>query len=466
MPFWRSNSGDVSPPRHLPLPTGPHAVGYQDLMTPGTVEEGTFMRLYYPSVHPLNETINKHDLWPLWAEDEYLIGFVKFMQAVLSKWPSWAPRGEFLFIDQVLWMHAWTFWIQEWCYWVLQVAYLAPVMHLGCTHMWRLLNGKVYCPILRNAPISKEKKWPVIVFSHGMGCSRFAYSRMCTDLASHGFLVSAVEHRDASACVTFKVNNGEKEWIPFRRITDTEKEYTVRNAQLHQRVRETRRTLDIVDLLSSGENVINALPEAELFDLSMFKDRLDLSKPVLAGHSYGGATTLLTLSQDKRFHHGLVLDGWLFPLKDEVVTPEQPIVFINTESFMNRDNIVKMKSFLRRKDQDRKLIFIKGSVHQNHIDAPLIFKAGIIKKIMGFQSDTDPVLVLDLNDKLMLHFIWNHLEIEVDQDVINFLEHHDEVLIEASDESTTGEDSGLVNITEGQIDINKKIEEETNKSIK
>lgn len=51
------------------------------------------------------------------------------------------------------------------------------------------------------------------------------------------------------------------------------------------------------------------------------------------------------------------------------------------------------------------MVFIKGSVHQNHIDAPLIFKNGIIKRIIGMQSDTDPVLVLDLNDKLMIHFI-------------------------------------------------------------
>ena len=31
-----------------------------------------------------------------------------------------------------------------------------------------------------------------------------------------------------------------------------------------------------------------------------------------------------------RFKVGLVLDGWLYPLKDEVMDPPQPIVFINT----------------------------------------------------------------------------------------------------------------------------------------
>ena len=83
---------------------------------------------------------------------------------------------------------------------------------------------------------------------------------------------------------------------------------------------------------------------------------------------------------------------------------DQPIVFINTQSFMSRHNIAKMKTFLTG-NISRKMVFIKGSVHQNHIDAPLIFKDGIIKKIIGMQSETDPILVLNLNDKLMLHFM-------------------------------------------------------------
>jgi len=419
MPFF--GSGEAQIPRHIPLPTGPHAVGFQDVMTPGGPEKGVFSRIYYPSIYPVNETINKTEMWPVWADDEYLVGFVKFMQAALARWPSWVPRGEYMYIDQI--------------------SVIAPLLHIGCTQVWKFLNGTVYCPILKNAQISKEKKWPVIVFSHGLGCSRFAYSRICTDLASHGFIVIAPEHREGSSCVSYHHNEGgQKQFIHHRRLQEFEKEYEIRNEQVKHRAQEMLRCLELITDLNAGNKVMNELDANCVENLSMFKDQADMTSPVAAGHSFGGATTLLALQHEKRFKVGLVLDAWLFSLKDEALEPEQPIIFINTESFLNRNNISKMREFLTH-PENRRMVFIKGSVHHNHLDTPFIFKSVTIKKITGMHSETDHATVMELNNKLMIHFINSKLTRERDLAMETFLEHHESVIIEATDKKIEEEEN-------------------------
>ena len=47
-----------------------------------------------------------------------------------------------------------------------------------------------------NAP--EKPKFPVIIFSHGLGGTKSCYSSVCGEFASHGFIVCAVEHRDGS----------------------------------------------------------------------------------------------------------------------------------------------------------------------------------------------------------------------------------------------------------------------------
>ncbi len=70
-------------------------------------------------------------------------------------------------------------------------------------------------------------KFPVIVFSHGLHGHRTVYSGICCDLASHGYIVAAIEHKDRSACLTFNripgpgVTEGDynryiNEWLPER----------------------------------------------------------------------------------------------------------------------------------------------------------------------------------------------------------------------------------------------------------
>ena len=51
----------------------------------------------------------------------------------------------------------------------------------------------------------------------------------------------------------------------------------------------------------------------------------------------------------------------------------ETILFV--ESFINKDNVDKMTTF-KRSNHERISFYIKGSVHQNHIDAPFVLQVG------------------------------------------------------------------------------------------
>ena len=95
------------------------------------------------------------------------------------------------------------------------------------------------------------KGFPVIVFSHGLSGHFYVYSGICSDLASHGYVVAAVEHRDGSALLALKRVPGsgvhvgqydqyDNEWIPCTEampITDNQMGHAgfpLRNKQVKQ----------------------------------------------------------------------------------------------------------------------------------------------------------------------------------------------------------------------------------------
>ena len=269
------------------------------------------------------------------------------------------------------------------------------------------------------------------------------YSQICYDIASFGFIVAATEHREGSACMSRyydePVNNNKSmiNWIDHRRCEKEENEYSLRNRQVHLRAKEVSRTLNILLDLSNGKEVPNifqnetkgvqpaafASGENHPFNLSQFKDAMDVTQPVISGHSFGGATTILAMAEDKRFKMGVALDAWLFPVKEEDLSAkiEQPLLFVNTESFLNKRNLKKMAEMetplIEGLAGERNCLLIKGTVHQNHLDLPFLMQHNHLKKVLGLHSQTCPETVMSLNNKIMVQFFLKHLDGSADAEI-------------------------------------------------
>ncbi|KAL2306951.1 hypothetical protein Nmel_004900 [Mimus melanotis] len=373
MEMWSTSSTERF--YKIPEGKGPHSVGCTDLMTEDAVE-GSFLRLYYPAY---DATDIEEARWI--PDKEYYQGLSDFLN-------MYRVVGERLFHYYV---------------------------------------GSVTCPAKSNATFKPGEKYPLIVFSHGLGAFRTIYSAICIEMASQGFIVAAVEHRDESASATYyckrrsvpesqeeSTPNMEKEWIYYRKLKTGEEERCLRHKQVQQRAQECIKALDLILKINSGEEVMNVLHSD--FDWNSLKDSVDTSRIAVMGHSFGGATVIESLSKEIRFRCGIALDVWMLPVGDDIYqnSVQQPLLFINSEKFQWAENILKIKKLISN-DRNKKMITIKGSVHQSFPDFTFV-SGGIIARFFKLKGEIDPNEAIDISNHASLAFLQKHLSLKKDFD--------------------------------------------------
>lgn len=135
-------------------------------------------------------------------------------------------------------------------------------------------------------PLRRNNGWPVVLFSPGYGVERELYTGLTQDLASHGYVVAAIDHPRDAGIVAFPDGHVVLAGTPL----DIAKALVIR-------VADTRFVLtQLARLNRSGA----------------FASRLDLSRVGMFGHSLGGATAAAAMLVDPRVRAGADLDGALF----------------------------------------------------------------------------------------------------------------------------------------------------------
>ncbi|XP_063094850.1 platelet-activating factor acetylhydrolase-like isoform X2 [Cavia porcellus] len=360
----------------IPKGSGPYSVGCTDLMS-GYTNQSSFLRLYYPS----QDNDFPDALWI--PNEEYFRGISEVFESSS-------------FLGKVL----------------------------------KLLYGSVKVPAKWNSPLKTGEKYPLIIFSHGLGIFRTMYSAIGIELASHGFIVAAVEHRDESAAATYyfqdpsAAQSGNRSWIYYKH---QEPETEERKTQLRQRGEECSQALSWLLSIDEGEPVKNVLDLK--FDIQQLKGSLDRSKVAIIGHSFGGATVIQALSEDQRFRCGIALDPWMFPVGEDVHSKiPQPLFFINSEYFQSDKDTKKIEKFYQPQ-KERKMIAVRGLVHHNFVD--ITFATGkIIEQLLSVKGNIDSEVAINLITKASLAFLQKYLGLDKNFDQWNSLmEGDDENLI-------------------------------------
>ncbi|KIX94855.1 uncharacterized protein Z520_09545 [Fonsecaea multimorphosa CBS 102226] len=165
-----------------------------------------------------------------------------------------------------------------------------------------MLINMTTIPAVAGAPLlprDTSSRYPVVVFSHGLGGNFNAYSAVCAALASFGIVCVAPEHRDGSAPISpIRSADGRKSTtIPYQKHphAPTTKVLNARNAQLRIRLWELEQLFTVLTSFNQGKTFSNY---ATVLKKSKpgppLKDALDLrpGHVTWAGHSFGACTTV------------------------------------------------------------------------------------------------------------------------------------------------------------------------------
>jgi len=231
-------------------------------------------------------------------------------------------------------------------------------------------NSRADAPIAANgAPFH------VLLFNHAWGGRRTQDTFLTEELASHGYVVVAIDH----------TYNAGRVAMPDGRILEDVFGYGPIDVlqRTANQIREAWNK-ELGKWVADEVFVLNTLQNEDLNPLSPWYGRLDTDHAGAFGHSFGGAASVQVCSVDGRIRSGLNMDGWTFgDIRHRA--SGQPIMFLYAADSRPRPQEINSKDPIARTEADLDVNDMK------QIDASL-------KQYGGYKLYVDGTSHMDFTD--------------------------------------------------------------------
>jgi len=260
---------------------------------------------------------------------------------------------------------------------------------------------------------AQPRTYSVLIYSPSWHGERYQNTFLMQELASHGFIVVAIDHPYGSAATVFP--DGRVVRAERTAFTDTSSEQALRSSVQNIERELQVRTQDVIF-------VLDALARFNQPDSgSRLAGRLDLSRIGVLGFSFGGAVAAEVCHRDSRFRAGLDMDGDLygeaagsgvqqpFLFMDETLDSPAPAQLLASNSSQRREAELDDRALrLELRSVERfggYRLAIRGTEHDNFTDAPLISPLRFLTHVGPLPRDRS----LSIMSTYALAFFGKHL---------------------------------------------------------
>ena len=273
---------------------------------------------------------------------------------------------------------------------------------------------------------SGQRNYPVVLFSHGAGTTVEVSTSQGEDLASHGYIVAAIDHPYVSAATVF----------PQQIIMSREATTNFDTPEPAEPITQI--------MAQDAQFVITALSKINQTD-PVFKQKLDLDNIGVMGHSVGGAVAYNLAINDPRVKAAINLDGSVYvkPKTNQAIAPflmlandqyhvqnikaREPLIqkFDSTpegvQSMLEvygskrsyeitykkaHENIEGLAGVLQSSGD---IYTITGSDHMKLTDIGLFFGSQWLRQLLQIRGQTAPSRCLEITEALTVAFFDRHL---------------------------------------------------------
>lgn len=281
---------------------------------------------------------------------------------------------------------------------------------------WKYMKSNSY----EDAEVkASETPYPVIILNHGMGTGRLLHASQAENLASHGYVVVAIDHTYNTAATVF----------PDGHVT------SFNTDEKMDMDRNTSSNLLLEVWTQDVEFVLKQMKELNSGGIqSRFNGKLDMGNIGVMGHSFGGATAFNAYDSISELKAGVDLDGSLFNL-DSKYEITKPFMFIQSEDFikiqensskeisdqeltkmnLTREELIKLIDNMHKENDiinqviqhGGTLIDIKGTAHYNFTDFQLYSS---LLNLMGMTGEIEGSRGAYIVNQYVLDFFDKHLK--------------------------------------------------------